>query len=273
MSYIPSKLDSPCRNPTWGKLMCPLGEIVYDACWQTRWDISVQQPEVTQESSNNASKGNTTYTIIIKEIRKVVICQWIRVGEPSFIFGLGTNSTLSIGTAWTAIRIPFFATKSWISEQVVRVIAFRCHPILVISPSDTVQFIDQVRKPTHTMACLGAGIRCCISWYIWPLIRVRWKREWGMWIFALLQTSRGTGKMSLAAFRWRAVDLELVKLMHFWFAIASCLVRKPRAIPSWPTASPGIRIDCILAGQITLIIIIETNANSTVTAALGNFKR
>jgi hypothetical protein len=122
--------------------------------------------------------------------------------------------------------LPFFATKSWISEQVVRVIAFRCHPILVISPSDTVQFIDQVRKPTHTMACLGAGIGCCISWYIWPLIRVRWKREWGMWIFAVLQTSRGTGKMSLAAFRWRAVDLKLVKLMHFWFAIAATRTRR-----------------------------------------------
>jgi hypothetical protein len=116
--------------------------------------------------------------------------------------------------------LPFFATKSWISEQVVRVIAFRCHPILVISPSDTVQFIDQVWKPTHTMACLGAGIRCCISWYIWPLIRVRWKREWCMWIFAVLQTSRGTGKMGVTAFRWRAVDLKIIRLVHFWFAIA-----------------------------------------------------
>ena len=128
--------------------------------------------------------------------------------------------------------LPFFATKSWISEQVVRVIAFRCHPILVISPSDTVQFIDQVWKPTHTMACLGAGIRCCISWYIWPLIRVRWKREWCMWIFAVLQTSRGTGKMSLAAFRWRAVDLELVKLMHFWFAITET---RKREMTMWET--------------------------------------
>ncbi len=146
------------------------------------------------------------------------------------------------------------------------------------------------------MACLGAGIGRCIFWWIWPLFRVCWKREWGMWIFAVLKTSRGTGKICVTSFRWRAVDLEIIRLMHFWFAIAmmikgrlcekegtqgweiqpiylpSCLDRKPWAIPSWPTASPGIRIGSVPTWWITLLIFIETNTYGTVTSALDNLQ-
>ena len=143
-------------------------------------------------------KSHNTYTTILSEIRKVVVCQWIRVREPSFILSLWIYGALSIWITLSTLRIPSFfvmkcnwnindnaetrykqyltkisncvqilpqfATKRRISGQVVRFIALRCHPILVISPPDTVQFIDEVRKPTHTMACLGAGIGRCIFW-------------------------------------------------------------------------------------------------------------
>jgi hypothetical protein len=54
--------------------------------------------------------------------------------------------------------------------------------------------------------------------------------------------------------------------------LPSCLVRKPRAIPSWPTASPGIRIDSVPTWQIALMIFIETNTYGTVTSALDNLQ-
>ena len=223
--------------------------------WRKRWDNNIEQPTVKGKdvAASQHHKSHNTYTTILSEIWKLVICQWIRVREPSFIISLWIHGALSIWTTWTTLRIPsffamkckwniqmitlresissnknielcvilpFFATKRWINKQVVRFITFRCHPILVISPPDTVQFIDQVRKPAHTMACLGARIGRCISWQIRPLSRVRWKHDWGMWIFALLQTSRGTGKMGVTAFWWHAVDLKIIRVMHFWFAIA-----------------------------------------------------
>ena len=59
--------------------------------------------------------------------------------------------------------LPFFATESGICEQVVPIIALCRHPMLIISSSDTVQFIDQIREPASPVTSLDARIRRCIT--------------------------------------------------------------------------------------------------------------
>jgi len=160
----------------------------------------------------------TKTTAISAEIRKVVIVQWIWVAVISFIFGIGTHSTLTSRTV-SAGRVPFFTTIAWLLKQIVIPKAFLPHPMLVVVPKNTIKLIDQVWEIKQALASLSAKIRSCFTWCKEPFPfsarEMDWPREWGMRIFTILQTVGGTREMRLTAFQGRAIDLEIIWLVHF----------------------------------------------------------
>jgi len=84
--------------------------------------------------------------VITAEVRKVVIVHRRRPAVPRLVFCFGVHSLLIIGTAFV-IWIPFLTTIFGVIKQVVFLKSFCLHPILIVTPPDAVQLIDQIRKP------------------------------------------------------------------------------------------------------------------------------
>lgn len=190
---------------------------------------------------------------------------------PRFIFGFRVNSTLNIGTVG-ARRIPFFTTITGTIEQIVRLKTLCRHPIFIVTPIYTIQFIDQVRKPTLCMASFGPPMIFCHAWRkrSGPGLstgEMDWPREWVMCIFTFLQTSGRLRKVFITALLGCSIDFEVIRLVQLRFAVARLSVRKPRAVPPWRTTCPRVGMNSLCTWMVTLFVVVQTYSNWAITPA------
>ena len=217
---------------------------------------------------------------------KVVVLHWIGIRMPRFIFGLGVGSCCIIGTICTW-RIPFFTAISWLIKQVVSIEAYYCasittwmlewytreksclqmssnrllltfllHPVLIVFPSNAIQFANKVRKPGRLMICLSSPIMCSVGWWPWSMFICAWE-VYGPWegcmrVFAIFQARRRSWEVFITTFLRGTIDFKVVWLMQFWFTMARFLIRVPGTIPSRWTSSPWVRIDRLSARSIAV---------------------
>ena len=72
--------------------------------------VALTGPEVTGKDMATplCHKNHSTHATILLEVRKVVVYQWIRVCEPSFVFSLGIHGALIVWATRPTLGVPSY---------------------------------------------------------------------------------------------------------------------------------------------------------------------
>ena len=110
-------------------------------------------------------------------------------------------------------------------------LTFLLHPVLIVFPSNAIQFANKVGEPGRSMICLSSPIMCSVGWWPWSMFICAWEvyRPWEgcMRVFAIFQARRRTWEVFITTFLRGTIDFKVVWLMQFWFTMASFLIWEP----------------------------------------------
>jgi len=124
-------------------------------------------------------------------------------GRPGYLEGqqvrrkVRTIQTMRRSNYEMKCNSPCFTTTCRIVKEIVALKSFWLHPIFIVVSGDTIQFVDQVRKPVHLVASICAP-RVFSNWRCkWPMLGSPWEMDrpwkWCMGVVTFLKASGGLG--------------------------------------------------------------------------------